>query len=70
VIPSEHTVAFLELEALPLIETDESDYALAGNASLIVDRRDGSIHETSTAEPIEPLIATLEPAPSPLEPEV
>jgi hypothetical protein len=39
------------------LETDEIQYALAGNAPLIVDRRDGSIHETSTAEPIEEIIA-------------
>ena len=38
------------------LETDEFEYALAGNAPLIVDRRDGSIHETSTAEPIEDII--------------
>ena len=38
------------------VETDEFRYALAGNAPLIVDRRDGSIHETSTAEPIEEII--------------
>jgi len=38
------------------METDEFQYALAGNAPLIVDRRDGSIHETSTAEPIEKII--------------
>ena len=37
-------------------ETGEFQYALAGNAPLIVDRRDGSIHETSTAEPIEEII--------------
>jgi hypothetical protein len=38
------------------LETDEFQYALAGNAPLIVDRRDGSIHETSTAEPIEDIM--------------
>lgn len=38
------------------LETDEFRYALAGNAPLIVDRRDGSIHETSTAEPIDDII--------------
>jgi hypothetical protein len=38
------------------VETNEVRYALAGNAPLIVDRRDGSIHETSTAEPIEEMI--------------
>jgi len=37
-------------------ETDEFQYALAGNAPLIVDRRDGAVHETSTAEPIEEII--------------
>jgi hypothetical protein len=37
-------------------ETGEFQYALAGNAPLIVDRRDGSVHETSTAEPIEEVI--------------
>src|SRR5215475_14575405 len=38
------------------LETGEFQYALAGNAPLIVDRRDGSIHETSTAYPIEEII--------------
>ena len=38
------------------LETDEFQYALAGNGPLIVDRRDGSIHETSTAEPIEEIM--------------
>jgi hypothetical protein len=38
------------------LETDEFQYALAGKAPLIVDRRDGSIHETSTAEPIEDIM--------------
>ncbi len=38
------------------LETDEFQYAIAGNTPLIVDRRDGSIHETSTAEPIEEII--------------
>jgi hypothetical protein len=37
-------------------ETREFRYALAGNAPLIVDRRDGSVHETSTAQPIEDII--------------
>jgi hypothetical protein len=37
-------------------ETGEFQYALAGNAPLIVDRRDGSVRETSTAEPIEEII--------------
>jgi hypothetical protein len=35
------------------IETGELRYALAGNGPLIVDRRDGSVHETSAAEPLE-----------------
>ena len=34
-------------------ETGEFQYALAGNAPLIVDRRDGSVHETSTVYPVE-----------------
>jgi len=38
------------------LQTDEFQYALAGNAPLIVDRRDGSIHETSTAQSIEEII--------------
>lgn len=37
-------------------ETGEFHYALAGNAPLIVDRLDGSVHETSTAYPIEEII--------------
>jgi putative addiction module CopG family antidote len=38
------------------LETDEFQYALAGNTPLIVDRRDGSIHQTSTADSIEEII--------------
>jgi hypothetical protein len=37
-------------------ETGDFVYALAGNAPLIVDRRDGSVHETSTACPVEQII--------------
>jgi hypothetical protein len=38
------------------VEAGEYQYALAGNGPLIVDRRDGSIHETSTAEPVEEIV--------------
>jgi hypothetical protein len=38
------------------METGEFQYALAGNAPLIVDRRDGSVHLTSTAYPVEEII--------------
>src|SRR5262249_54996518 len=38
------------------VETGESRYALAGNGPLIVDRRDGSIHKTSTSEPTDEII--------------
>jgi Immunity protein 35 len=34
-------------------DTGDSQYALAGNAPLIVDRRDGTLHTTGTAHPIE-----------------
>jgi hypothetical protein len=37
-------------------ETGNFEYAVAGNTPLIVDRREGSVHETSTAEPIEEII--------------
>jgi hypothetical protein len=37
-------------------ETGEFEDALAGNAPFIVDRRDESVHDTSTAEPIEEII--------------
>ncbi|HEY7386899.1 MAG TPA: YrhB domain-containing protein [Bryobacteraceae bacterium] len=37
-------------------ETGDFRYALAGNGPLIVDRRDGSVHETSAAEPLEEII--------------
>lgn len=35
------------------IETEESKYMLAGNAPFIVNRMNGNVHETGTAEPIE-----------------
>ncbi len=38
---------------------DERDQ-LAGNAPIIVDRRDGSTHTTGTAEPVETYIAAYE----------
>ena len=38
-------------------ETGDFLYAIAGNAPLIVDRRDGSVHATSTADPVEKIVA-------------
>lgn len=35
------------------VETGEMKYMLGGNAPLIVDRINGHVHETGTAEPIE-----------------
>ena len=35
------------------VETRNLSYALAGNGPLIVDRRDGSIHQMVTAYPLE-----------------
>jgi hypothetical protein len=35
------------------LETGDISQALVGNAPLIVDRTDGSVHVTGTAEPIE-----------------
>ena len=49
------------------LETDELKYALAGNAPLIVDRRDGSIHESSTADPIEDIIQRYRKARAPVQ---
>jgi hypothetical protein len=37
-------------------ETGNYEDDLVGNAPFIVDRRDGSVHDTSTAEPIEDII--------------
>jgi hypothetical protein len=34
-------------------ETQDFRHAIAGNAPLIVDRRDGTLHPTATANPIE-----------------
>lgn len=33
--------------------TDDFSFCLVGNAPIIVDREDGSLHETGTAEPLE-----------------
>lgn len=38
------------------LETQKFEDALAGNAPLIVDKRDGTVHETSTAYPIDEMI--------------
>jgi hypothetical protein len=34
-------------------DTGDFKYALAGNAPMIVDRKDGSLHPTGTAHPVE-----------------
>jgi Immunity protein 35 len=39
------------------LETNDFNFALAGNSPVIVDRNDGSIHVTGTAFPIEYYIA-------------
>jgi hypothetical protein len=43
-------------------ETGEFRYAVAGNGPLIVDRRDGSVHEASTARTIEETIESYRSA--------
>ena len=40
------------------LDTRDFGLSLAGNAPLIVDRRDGSIHETGTAMPVGHYIET------------
>ena len=35
------------------LDTGNTIYALAGNAPLIVDKQDGSVHQTGTAHPID-----------------
>lgn len=35
------------------LETRDLGHAIAGNAPVIVDRRDGSVHSTGTAYPVE-----------------
>ena len=37
-------------------ETGDFHFAVAGNAPIIVDRRDSSIHSTSTSSPIEEIV--------------
>lgn len=37
----------------PFIETGDMQWALGGNAPLIVDRRTGELHVTGTAHPVE-----------------
>ena len=38
------------------LNSGDGSHALAGNAPIIVSRRDGRLHETGTAEPIEAYI--------------
>lgn len=38
------------------LETEDDRYALIGNAPILISRRDGSLHETGTAYPIEVFI--------------
>lgn len=42
------------------LETGDLSSMLAGNAPLIVDREDGSVHVTGTAEPVELYLARYE----------
>ncbi len=35
------------------LETEDDRYALVGNAPILISRRDGSLHETGAAYPIE-----------------
>ena len=42
------------------IETDDNTYALFGNAPVIVNKEDRSVHFTGTGEPIEDLIRAYE----------
>lgn len=42
------------------LETGDALYALAGNAPLIIDKEDGSLHVTGTAYPLEYYIAVFE----------
>ncbi len=38
------------------LETEDDRYALVGNAPILISRRDGSLHETGAAYPIEVFI--------------
>lgn len=51
--------AFFYDAASPLASGD-ADAMLVGNAPIIVDRRDGSLHETGTAYPIEQYLDNYE----------
>ena len=42
------------------VETGDHTYALIGNAPIIVDRMDGSLHPTGTGRPIEEYIFEYE----------
>ena|ERR1043165_2841553 len=42
------------------LQTGEFKYQIAGNAPLIVDRADGSVHVTGTARPLEHYISEYE----------
>lgn len=42
------------------LETGDLSQQLAGNAPIIVDREDGSVHTTGTAEPVEHYLAAYE----------
>jgi hypothetical protein len=44
---------------------DDSDTTLAGNSPIIIDKRDGSIHVTGTAYPIEYYLDNFERTGSP-----
>lgn len=42
------------------LETGKIGYALAGNAPIVVTRKDGKVHSTGTALPIERYLAEFE----------
>lgn len=52
-------------ESIKFLNSGDSTHALVGNAPIIVSRRDGQLHSTGTAEPIEAYIENFKRSGSP-----
>lgn len=47
-------------ESREYLDTGQFGFRMLGNAPIIIDRRDGSLHVTGTAQPVEHYIAAYE----------
>jgi hypothetical protein len=53
-------IGYVFYDAQEWLETRDFSYRVLGNAPIIVDRRDGSLHHTGRAHPVEHYIREYE----------